>query len=208
MADIATQQTETIMVQPEVLIDTGNSKLWIAKSYCPDIFDRLKTVPLYEEPPIMIMGRECKQRRNVGFFSDESIGYKYSGQTMKSVPLAEAPVLQTLLPLLNTSLGTSFNGILVNSYINGEKYLSAHSDDERGLDKNGRNMVAGISFGAIRTFRIRNKQSKSIVLDYQQEPGTLLVMEGDFQKEFTHEIPIQKKIQNERISITFRHHIE
>lgn len=202
------EQTETIMIQPDVLIDTGRSKLWVAKGYSPDFFSQLKQVPLYEEPPIMVMGRECKQRRNVGFFSDESAGYKYSGQIMKSFPLSQAPILEKLLPLVNSSLGTSFNGILVNSYINGEKYLSAHSDDERGLDKGGRNMVVGISYGATRTFRIRNKQTKAIVFDYQQEPGTLLVMEGDFQKEFTHEIPIQKKIKDERISITFRHHIE
>jgi len=32
-------------------------------------------------------------------------------------------------------------------------------------------------------------------------------MQGEFQKEFTHEIPIQKKILDERISLTFRKHI-
>jgi len=59
----------------------------------------------------------------------------------------------------------------------------------------------------IRKFRIRDKSTKKIVLDYDHQPGTLLVMSGEFQKQFTHEIPIQKKIKDERISITFRHHI-
>lgn len=127
---------------------------------------------------------------------------------MPAFPLSSAPLLQHLLPGVNQSLGTHFNGILVNHYINGEKYIGAHSDDERGLDKGGRNMVAGIAFGAIRKFRIRNKQTKAIVLDYPHTPGTLIVMEGDFQKEFTHEIPIEKKVKEERISVTFRHHIE
>jgi alkylated DNA repair dioxygenase AlkB len=142
------------------------------------------------------------------FFSDESIGYKYSGQMIKSTSLSNAPVLQRLLPSVNQSLGTSFNGILVNRYINGNKYIGAHSDDEKGLDKNGRNMVVGLTYGpCIRNFRIRDKSSRKIVLDYLHEPCTLIVMEGDFQKVFTHEIPVQKKVLGDRISITFRHHI-
>ena len=33
---------------------------------------------LEERPEIIVYGKVCKQQRNVGFFSDESIGYKYS----------------------------------------------------------------------------------------------------------------------------------
>ena len=58
----------------------------------------------------------------------------------------------------------------------------------------------------IRKFRIRNKDTKEIVLDFDHNPCTLLVMQGEFQREFTHEIPIQKRVKDERISITFRHH--
>lgn len=197
------------MIQPQILIDTGTSRLWIAENYTPDYYQELTQVFVHEEPPIVIMGRPCRQRRNVGFYSDDSRGYKYSGQFMPADPLANAPILQTLLPKINQSLGTTFNGILVNQYINGTKYLSAHSDDESGLDKGGRKMVAGLCYGpGIRTFRIRDKTTKQIVLDYQHNPCTLLVMEGDFQKQFTHEIPQQTRVLSERISITFRHHTE
>lgn len=192
----------------KVLINTNNSKFWVVDNYTSDIYQELDKVFVHEEPPIMVRGRECRQRRNVAFYSDESRGYNYSNQTMTSIPLEKAPILQNLLPLINKSLGTNFNGILVNKYINGEKYLSAHSDDEKDLDKT-KNIVAGIAYGpGIRTFRIRNKHTKKIVLDYQHKPCTLIVMEGNFQKEFTHEIPIQKKIKECRISITFRHHVE
>lgn len=37
---------------------------------------------LEERPEIIIFGKKCKQQRNVGFFSDESIGYKYSKKMM------------------------------------------------------------------------------------------------------------------------------
>lgn len=198
-------------MEPKVLIDAGKSRFWVMENYGPDLLSHLQELNLYEEPPIIIMGRECRQRRNVGFFSDESKGYKYSGQFMPSFPLSSAPILHELLPAVNQSLGTTFNGILVNSYVNGEKYLSHHSDDENGLDKGGRRMVAGIAYGAVRTFRIRKKEkgkAGEIVLDYPHTPRTLIIMEGEFQENYTHEIPIQKKVKEERISITFRHHTE
>ena len=39
---------------------------------------------LEERPEIIIFGKKCKQQRNVGFFSNESIGYKYSKKMMDS----------------------------------------------------------------------------------------------------------------------------
>jgi alkylated DNA repair dioxygenase AlkB len=194
--------------QPRVLIDNGKSKMWVVENYCPDIFAQLQQLPLYIEPPIEVFNKIGKQNRNVGFFSDESKGYKYSGQFMPSQPLSNAPILQQLLPQVNKSLGTTFNGVLVNSYVNGEKYVGAHKDAEENLDKGGRRMVAGIAFGAVRKFRIRDGQNKNIILDFLHTPCTLIVMEGEFQKDFYHEIPIEKKVKGERISITFRHHTE
>lgn len=196
------------MSVPKILLKTNNSKLWIVENFSPDFFTQIKELPLHEEPPIMIGGKECRQRRNIGFFSDESVGYKYSGQMIPSTKLSDHSILVHIITHVNNILETTFNGILVNSYINGEKYIGPHSDDERGLDKNGKKMVASICYGSTRTFRIRNKSTKSIVLDYPHETGTLLVMEGEFQKEFTHEIPKQLKIKEERISLTFRHHNE
>lgn len=74
----------------------------------------------------------------------------------------------------------------MNQYSNG-----AHNNDESCLDKGwGRNIVAGIACGSV---RIRDKKTNQIVLDYEHTPGTLIVMEGNFQKEFTHEIPVQKR---------------
>lgn len=192
------------MLATKTLILTENSALYVVENFTEDYYEILKDVFCYEEPPL---GNGWIQRRNVAFYSDESDGYKYSGQTMKSLPLSNVPLFPLLLIEINNSLNTNFNGILVNRYINGEKYLSAHSDDENGLDKNNK-MVVGLSYGpGIRKFRIRDKITKKIVLDYDQQPGTLLVMQGEFQKEFTHEIPIQKLIKDERISITFRNHI-
>ena len=157
---------------------------------------------LDEYPPIKIFGKICHQRRCIGFFSDKSIGYQYSGQMASSKPMT--PGLTQLLTLVNKEFNAEFNGILINKYKNGNDYISAHSDDERNLDNIG---VVAISYGATRKFRIRDKKTKKVVTDIALSHGDILHMEGSFQQEFTHEIPLEKKVVEERIFFTFRKHM-
>ena len=157
---------------------------------------------LLEYPPILVYGKQCKQNRSIGFFSDTSIGYFYSRQLCESKPLTNN--LKLLLEKVNQRFDSDFNGILVNKYLNGEDYIGKHSDDETGLDPVG---VVALSYGAVRKFRIREKQSGKRVIDIPTLPYHLIHMGGDFQKEFTHEIPVEKKVKDVRYSFTFRKHI-
>lgn len=156
---------------------------------------------LKHRPEIVIYGKVCKQSRNVGFFSDTSAGYRYSGQTMAAQPLGEE--LTGLIQIVNKLVGAEFNGILVNQYMDGKDYIGAHSDDESGLDPVG---VVTISYGAERMLRIRDKATKKVVFETIMQEGRLYQMGGDFQKLYTHEIPVQAKIKEPRISFTFRKH--
>ena len=158
---------------------------------------------LIEKPKIIVYGKECYQNRNVGFFSDDSNGYKYSGQFAKSIELSDS--LKLLLNTINNLFSSKFNGILINKYIDGTNYIGSHSDDEKNLDDCG---VVALSYGAPRKFRIRDKITKKIVKDLTAESGSIIHMGGEFQKEFTHEIPIEKKIKQARYSFTFRKHIK
>lgn len=160
------------------------------------------TNQLNEYPPIKIYGKICNQRRCIGFFSNDSIGYQYSGQMASSKPMT--PGLTQLLNMVNNEFKAEFNGILINKYKNGEDYISAHSDDERNLDNVG---VVAISYGATRKFRIRDKNTKKVVANIPLSHCDILHMAGKFQKEFTHEIPLEKKVKEERISFTFRKHM-
>jgi alkylated DNA repair dioxygenase AlkB len=158
--------------------------------------------PLLEErPEIILFGKPCKQQRNVGFFSNDSIGYNYSRRLMESNPLSCAMV--ELIETVNKLLNSDFNGILVNKYIDGNDYISAHSDNETGLDPIG---VVTISYGAERNFRIRNKDNKEIIFEVNTTHCSIIHMGNEFQKLYTHEIPVQKKVKETRFSITFRKH--
>lgn len=192
-------------VQFQTLVDTGRSKLLSRPNFCCDIFSELNALPFAVEPPIFVWNEMRKQNRDVIFLSDESKGYKYSGQFMASTPLKDYPLMTNLLQQVNANLNTHFNGMLINRYTDGSKYLSDHSDAEEALDNNNK-MVAGIAFGAVRRFVIKNRGDKKVVLDHLHQPGELLIMAGDFQSEFTHGIPKQLRVKDCRISVTFRKH--
>lgn len=152
---------------------------------------------------IKIFDKICHQKRSIGFYSNISKGYSYSNTIRPSKMMKEH--LTELLNLINKKFNSIFNGILINRYDNGKDYIGKHSDDKKGLEKDGGVII--ISYGAIRKFRIRNKQTCKIILDLPTEPNKIIQMYVDFQKEFTHEIPIKKRITKSKYYFTFRKHI-
>lgn len=106
------------------------------------------------------------------------------------------------------------NEVLINWYANGHDYIGAHSDDERQmhLTEQGCALVVTASFGAVRKFRFRDKQTNAIVRDFELDNNTLCVMGGLTQRKLKHEIV---KISGQRglatlprISITLRHFVD
>lgn len=157
---------------------------------------------LEERPKIKIFGKECRQNRNVGFFSNEVDRYKYSNSYMSAQPLDD--YLVELIETVNEMTKNNFNGILINYYIDGNNYIGAHSDNELELGNNG---VISISYGSTRKFRIRDKKTKTVFKDIVIEDCDMIHMGGKFQKEFTHEIPVERRIKESRYSFTFRRHL-
>lgn len=161
----------------------------------------LRTVSVPRHHKIMMYGKEVQPRRDTQFFADEAKSYAYSG----SKATAETPpdVLQKLLEKINEMFDDNFNGVLVNVYRDGNDYIGAHSDDESNLGRSG---VVMIVWGEERIFRIRDKRTNKRLHDVVIPSGTLAWMSGKFQKEFKHEIPIQKRKKGRRVSLTFRLH--
>lgn len=179
---------------------------WLAPAAAEELFTHVRReVPLDHHPTVVLYGKELRMRRSVGFFCDTPgvTGYKYSGQESVARPLTEP--LRQVLAATNAALGTAFNGLLVNLYADGTETIGAHSDSEVGLGKDG--SVAALSLGAERIFRVKCKATKKTLADIRTRHGQLLVMEKvHFQRECTHEIPVQKTIHGPRVSITFRQH--
>ena len=189
--------TKRTVNDKDLIPGTNASVLPVIKEIIDDISDKLIV-----KPKIILFGKECSQQRDVGFFSNESEGYKYSNKLMASQPLTDN--MKLLLEFVNNLYSSEYNGILINRYDSGEQYIGAHSDDETSLDKNG---VIALSYGTERKFRIRDKITKKIRLDVPLSHLSIIHMGGEFQKEFTHEVPVEKKVKGKRISLTFRKHL-
>ena len=199
---------KTKKTQGDIVLETPDSALVVYEldDEGMTLLKRCKSVVslLDKKPSIKLYGKIISQPRNVGFFSDVSKGYRYSNVVSKAKKMT--PELTALLKYVNKFLGASYNGILVNQYETGEDYISKHSDDEKGLDPNIG--VVSMSLGAVRKFRIRDKTSGKIVIDVPTLERSMIQMAGNFQKEFTHEVPKEKRVPGERVSFTFRYHVD
>lgn len=165
-----------------------------------------------EEPGRVVMtGREISTPRFVAHYLR---AYKYSGMIHPAQPLPM--LLQPLLDWANSRAeswggppGWRFNQALVNFYMDGAHYIGAHSDDETQLVPDG--IIFSASFGQERTLRIKPKQKQDVgksPRDITCPNGTFIVMGGNMQQEFTHEVPRvtgRKAASMEpRVNVTFR----
>lgn len=166
------------------------------------------TIIRHNEPCMTPMNQIGVMRRGVGFLSDESKGYFFSGTCVFAQKLT--PGWKEILDAVNAELGADWNAMLLNEYDPKKEpnnHIGAHSDDERALDASAG--VFAISIGEPRTFRITRAGTTKVerVLDVETYDGQCLQMRGaQFQKRFKHEVPRKAKAAGKRVSITFRKH--
>ena len=92
--------------------------------------------------------------------------------------------------------------MLASRYRSGSDYVGWHSDNER--DMGARPVIASLSLGASRVFRVRPRSggsSKGLLLRH----GSLLVMWGDSQSLFKHSVPRTAQPVGERVNLTYRY---
>ena len=145
---------------------------------------------------IKMFGKTYQLPRKQALYSEYDISYKFSGMNVESNEIPN--ILKSILKDINVD----YNAIFVNWYKNGSEYISAHSDDEKDIIENKE--ITSLSFGETRTFRIRSKDNKNNRMDFELKHGSLFIMGGKFQKEFTHEVPKTKKNNERRINLTLR----
>lgn len=116
------------------------------------------------------------------------------------------PCIERFVEQATKVQGRRPDSAVINWYDDGSHYIGPHSDDETQLEPGA--PIFSYSFGAKRKFRIRHLGSKAISEDIELPHGTALIMYGDMQKEFTHEVvKIAGKKGREagsRINVTFR----
>lgn len=130
--------------------------------------------------------------------------YYFTGILHDAPPLP--PCFSPFLDWANDTGHRPYNAALINWYKDGSQYIGPHKDSDRQLLEGS--TIMSISLGGTRTFRIRDQTTKNIVADLELVDGTYVVMGGNMQKHFTHEIVRVSGKRGasvpSRINITFR----
>ena len=109
---------------------------------------------------------------------------------------------EPLLDRINQACDARFNGCLLNLYRNGEDRMGWHADDEPELGPQP--VIASISLGAARDFRLRRKDRSTAPFNLRLAHGSLLCMGGDTQAHWQHSLPRRTRVTTPRINLTFR----
>ncbi len=135
-------------------------------------------------------------KRKVLYFGSAS--YTYGNVYHPACSLSNETLI-SLLKLVESFTGLSFNSILCNYYRNGIDYIPWHSDNENSIVENY--PIVSLSFGASRPFLVKNETFQvSFVLSH----GSLIVMSGHTQTYFKHSIPPDKALKEDRLNLSFR----
>jgi alkylated DNA repair dioxygenase AlkB len=146
--------------------------------------------------------------RDEAYYGDPGAHYVYSRREYKPLPwLPELLSLKALVegatPLeayANLSLTKAgYNAVLCNLYRDGNDSVGLHADAEPEMGP----VIASISLGSERLFRLK-RNNGPVVFSEHLRHGSLLIMAGNTQRDFRHEVPKEPKVAQPRINLTFR----
>lgn len=162
-------------------------------------YERLDSNVPWQHDEVVLFGKHIITARKVAWYGDAGLSYTYSGTTKQALPWT--PELGELKAIAETRSGVVFNSCLLNLYHDGREGMGWHSDDEKSLVKNG--CIASMSFGAERKFSFRHKRTRETA-SVMLESGSLLLMAGETQTHWHHQLPKSAKVITPRINLTFR----
>ena len=153
----------------------------------------------WKQESMNMYGRTIPFPRLTSWYGESDKPYSFSGITLSPHPWSKEllEIKKDIEPLSNVE----FNSVLLNRYRNGNDSISWHTDAEKELGKNP--VIASVNFGAERTFQLRHRDTKERI-DIILKHGSLLIMLGELQHFWQHQVPKTKKVKTERINLTFR----
>ena len=194
--------------EDEGTLDLHDASITIHREYFPaskaDTYLQELRKIRWKQKKIVVFGKKHLEPRETAWYGDGGISYTYSGVTHTARPWI--PVLAEMREDIMNTIHASFNSVLLNRYRDGQDGVAWHADDE--LELGDHPIIASVSLGQTRCFQIRRKQTPKEVVSLNLHHGDLVVMSGDTQKFWEHQVPKTKQKVAERINLTFRkiHH--
>ena len=163
-------------------------------------FSALREQISWSEESIHVYGKIHKVPRLSAWYADDGKSYQYSGLTSKGLPWV--PVLNEIKEKIKLVNSAPFNSVLSNLYRDGSDSVGWHADDEPELGSQP--FIASFSFGEERNFQLKHKHDTNQKMSLALAHGSLLIMQGDTQKHWLHQVAKSSRPMTERINLTFR----
>lgn len=165
------------------------------------LLDELNRGIAWQHETIQLYGQEHKLPRLTAWYGDAGRRYTYSGITVNATPWTDT-LLAIKQRIEQHSDGVIFNSVLLNLYRDGSDGVAWHSDDEKELGNTP--VIGSVSFGQERPFQLRHREDKSLKYSLPLSHGSFLLMRGDTQRQWLHQIPKSARQMQPRINLTFR----
>ncbi|WP_417872571.1 alpha-ketoglutarate-dependent dioxygenase AlkB family protein [Xanthomarina gelatinilytica] len=178
--------------------------------YIPEFYNKLEADSIFKEllehipwqqDHINLFGKTYNQPRLTALYAENDKTYTYSGITMKPHPFNK--LLLQIKNEVEIISKHKFNSVLINLYRDGNDSNGWHADNEKELGNNP--VIASLSFGAKRMFKFKHRTLNTENHKLELDHGSLLIMKGEMQHYWLHQVPKTKKTIGKRINLTFRY---
>ena len=153
----------------------------------------------WKQEAMNMYGKQIPFPRLTSWYGDNDKPYSFSGITLHPHPWTKE--LIEIKEKIDDKTQLEFNSVLLNRYRNGSDSISWHTDAEKELGTNP--VIASVNFGAERKFQLKHKDTNEKI-ELILKHGSLLIMKGELQHFWKHQVPKTKKNVEERINLTFR----
>ena len=191
---------ETLLLDVQRRCQVTYAPAFLAKEPADALLRTLQQEAPFEREAPVVFGRARPISRASCAFGDPGVSYRYSGIDRPALPWP--PLVRAVKEQLEASQQSTFNFVLCNLYPDGEAGLGWHSDDEKDLIQNADS--ASISLGATRDFYVRQRETHEVVVKVNLSHGSLLMMKGQTQRFYQHQVPKRARCDAPRINLTFR----
>lgn len=174
---------------------------FFTKNESNNLFERLKTQIKWQQDKIQFYGKSYDLPRLTAWYGDPGLNYTYSGIPMNPHPWNDD--LKLIKSRLEKEAQVEFTSCLLNLYRSGKDKVSWHQDNEKELGVNP--VIGSVSFGETRPFQLKHLDLVDLPkTDIYLTHGSFLLMKGETQHYWKHQIPPTKKEIQPRINLTFR----
>lgn len=187
-----------------------------------ELYQILLTTLPWQSDVVTLFGKTHITKRKIVWMGDAGLSYRYAGHTRHATgwhpvvfhvkQMIEDKIYELGLAnsnpdrldnqdYFNPANLPYFNACLLNYYPSGSEGMGYHADDEKELGDEP--LIASLSLGAKRKMSFKHKKTQDRI-DLYLASGQLIIMAGVTQQYWKHSITKTKKVNEGRISLTFR----